>query len=350
MARRLSRDDVDRLGAKQTETRAFRTEVIDRLRDVLGFDWYAWVLTDPATAVGVDPHAHLPELSVLSRVVRLKYLTAVNRWTSLDDVAVLGGNAPESPLWREVQAEYGVVDVASVVFRDPFGCWGFLDLWSKRAYAAEDVALLRELAPGLTVALRIRQARTFNVVAAASRPSIAGPVVLLLDEDLRIVGQTGASQEWLDILLPHPGGLAPIPACAFNVGAQLLARQNGVDDHEPMARVHLDDGFWVTLRASRMKPSDLIAVTIEPTSSASRLDVFARANGLSPRERDLLTLLAQGADTAEAARRMCLSPHTVQDHLKSVFAKTNTHNRRVLLSHALGVRGVGDGLGAPPLH
>src|SRR3954465_15649772 len=115
MARRLTRDDVDRLGAKQTDTRAFRTEVIDRLRDVLGFDWYAWVLTDPATAVGVDPHAHLPDLSVLSRVVRLKYLTAVNRWTSLEDVAVLGGNAPESPLWREVQAGYGVVDVASVV-------------------------------------------------------------------------------------------------------------------------------------------------------------------------------------------------------------------------------------------
>jgi len=38
---------------------------------------------------------------------------------------------------------------------------------------------------------------------------------------------------------------------------------------------------------------------------------------------------------------MFLSRHTVQDHLKSVFAKTGTHNRRVLLSHALGVRAEG---------
>jgi DNA-binding CsgD family transcriptional regulator len=33
---------------------------------------------------------------------------------------------------------------------------------------------------------------------------------------------------------------------------------------------------------------------------------------------------------------MFLSAHTVQDHLKSIFAKTSTHNRRTLLSRALG--------------
>ena len=273
----------------------------------------------------------------------------VGVWTGMDDVglheepAVLGGNSTARPLWRQVQRSYGVLDVASVVFRDRFGCWGFLDLWSKRAYAAEDVELLRDVAPGVTEALRLRQARTFTVVAAAPSQSVAGPVVLLLRDDLSVVGQTGASQEWLGILLPQPGGVSPIPACAFNVAVQLLARQNGVDGHEPMARIHLADGFWVTLRASRVDPSDLIAVTIEPTSPGNRLDVFVRANGLSGRERELLTLLAQGADTVETASRMSLSPHTVQDHLKSVFTKTGTHNRRVLLSHALGVRGDGDG-------
>ena len=33
---------------------------------------------------------------------------------------------------------------------------------------------------------------------------------------------------------------------------------------------------------------------------------------------------------------MFLSEHTVQDHLKSIFAKTGTHNRRALLSLVLG--------------
>lgn len=345
VSRELTREAVDRLGAKQSGSRVFRAEVLDRLRRVAGFEWYAWVLTDPGTTVGVDPLAHLPDLTLLPLVVRLKYLTTINRWTSLDGVSVLGDRSMDSPLWREVQGSYGVVDVASVVFRDRFGCWGFLDLWSQRAYAAEDVALLRRLAPTLTAALRVHQARTFTVVAAAPHQFRPGPVVLLLRDDLSIVGQTGASQEWLNMLLPQPGGMAPIPACAYNVAAQLLARQHGVDGHEAMARVHLGDGFWVTLRASRVEPSDLIAVTIEPTSPGDRLDVFSRANGLSSRERELLTLLAQGTDTVEAASRMSLSPHTVQDHLKSVFTKTGTHNRRVLLSHALGVRG---DAGSPP--
>lgn len=336
--RQLAPHAIDSLAAEDTDSRVFRAEMLERLRRVIQFDWYAWVLTDPSTTVGVDPLAHVPDLADLPRVVRLKYLTRANRWSSLDVAASLGGHAVDSPLWREVQRAHGVVDVASVVFRDRFGCWGFLDLWSKREYAAKDVALLRQVAPAVTTALRAHQARTLNVVATATGQRIGGPVVLLLDDDLSIVGQTAASAEWLRVLLPQQGSTAPIPACAYNVAAQLLARQDGVDEHEPMARTHLTDGFWVTLRASRVEPSELIAVTIEPTSPEHRLDVFSRANGLSQRERELLSLLAQGADTAEAAARLFLSQHTVQDHLKSVFAKTGTHNRRVLLSHALGVR------------
>ena len=339
----LTRDAVDRLGAKQGDSRVFRAEVVDRLRRAIGFDWFAWVLTDPGTTVGVDPLAQVPDLAELPTVVRLKYLTTVNRWTGLEDVSVLGDRASESLLWRDVQRSHGVVDVASVVFRDRFGCWGFLDLWSTRAYTAQHVALLRRLAPTLTAVLRARQASTFGVVPAGPSRSLPGPAVLLLRDDLSVVGRTEAAQEWLRTMLPQPDGHAPIPAGAYNVAAQLLARQAGVDGHEPMARVHLADGVWVTLRASRVDPGDQIAVTIEPTAPADRLDLFARATGLSVRERELVELLARGADTAEAAARMSLSPHTVQDHLKSVFTKTGTHNRRVLLSHALGVRNEAEG-------
>jgi len=79
-----------------------------------------------------------------------------------------------------------------------------------------------------------------------------------------------------------------------------------------------------------------IAVTIDESSSAQRLSLFARCAGLSVREAELLGHLATGADTRAVAARMFLSPHTVQDHLKSVFAKTGTRSRRTLLARALG--------------
>ena len=105
---------------------------------------------------------------------------------------------------------------------------------------------------------------------------------------------------------------------------------------EAMARVHLANSVWLTLRASRVSPGHVIAVAIERSTPAERLDVFSRSHGLSAREGELLSHLAQGLDTREVAAAMFLSPHTVQDHLKAIFAKTGARSRRLLLARALG--------------
>jgi DNA-binding CsgD family transcriptional regulator len=46
--------------------------------------------------------------------------------------------------------------------------------------------------------------------------------------------------------------------------------------------------------------------------------------------------LASGMDTRELAGRVFVSEHTVQDHLKSIFAKTGVNSRPKLVSMALG--------------
>ena len=94
-----------------------------------------------------------------------------------------------------------------------------------------------------------------------------------------------------------------------------------MDDGPAMARMPLPGGSWLTLRASRLDPDGTIAVTIDRAAPHEQLDAFCRAHGLSPREVELVELLAAGADTAAVAARLHLSPHTVQDHLKAVFAK-----------------------------
>ena len=62
------------------------------------------------------------------------------------------------------------------------------------------------------------------------------------------------------------------------------------------------------------------------------LDLVCRAHGLSRRERELVALVIEGLDTRELAERLFISPHTVQDHLKSVFDKVGVRSRRELVS------------------
>jgi DNA-binding CsgD family transcriptional regulator len=167
----------------------------------------------------------------------------------------------------------------------------------------------------------------------------------MLDDDLRIASRTAASRAWLDALLPPEPDQQAIPASVYNVAAQLLAVENGVDANPAFARTHLADGFWLALRAARLSadqpladPAATIVVTIEEASASERLELFGRAFGLSVREYELFGLLATGCDTRTMARQMSLSEHTIQDHLKSIFAKTGAHDRVTVLSRALGTR------------
>jgi DNA-binding CsgD family transcriptional regulator len=133
--------------------------------------------------------------------------------------------------------------------------------------------------------------------------------------------------------VPPDDDRPPVPAGAYNVAAQLLAKEAGIDDNQPTARVHLDNGNWLAMRAARI--SEDIAVSIERASPTERLDLFGRSAGLTGREAELLDLLATGADTRAIASQMFVSEHTVQDHLKAIFAKTGASSRRDLLARAV---------------
>jgi hypothetical protein len=52
-----------------------RLRLLDELRRVIGFEFFALVLTDPQTSVGAAPIAAVPLLNELPSLIRLKYLT-----------------------------------------------------------------------------------------------------------------------------------------------------------------------------------------------------------------------------------------------------------------------------------
>jgi DNA-binding CsgD family transcriptional regulator len=337
---------IEQICAGDADARALRLRLLPELRRAVPFDAYAWPLTDPTTTVGSAPVADVPCLPELPRLIRLRYLTALNRWTSLAPrpvgllAAATGGDLDRSLLWRDLLRRYDVTDVASVVFRDRGGCWAFLELWriGGGRFTTAEATVLEELTPPITLALRESQGRCF---AASARRRLSGPLVLLLSPGLAVAGQTPETRDALRVLVPREDGLPPVPADAYNVAAQLLAREAGVDAHPARARVHLPGGDWLTLRAARLDDGTPgadrpIAVTIEPSTAAERVDLFAAACALSAREREVVGHLVAGADTRAVSGRMFLAEHTVQDHLKSVFAKTGCHSRRELLARVLG--------------
>jgi len=341
-------ETIMRICRGQDDLRMLRLEVLDAILRAVSFDAYAWLLTDPETSVGSSPLADVPCLPQLPRLIRLKYATAVNRWTRLPSGAAslheaTGGSLSLSLMWRELLSQYQVTDIASSVYRDRFGCWGFLDLWriGAPAFTAADIEFLGHIAGPVTAALRHGLARTF-IPATGSDQLPAGPVVLLLSPALEVRAQTPQTQRYLQVLVPPEAeDQAPVPAGAYNVAAQLLAAEAGVDDNPPVARVHLAGGRWLTLRAARMDTTRAaggrdVAVSIEPSTAGDRVTVFARACGLTPREAELLRHLAGGATTREVARQMFVSENTVQDHLKSIFDKSTARSRHALLARALG--------------
>jgi DNA-binding NarL/FixJ family response regulator len=343
---RAARDQVSACCAGPLEDRPFRAGVLDAVRSALPFDAYVWVATDPASSVGVSPLAFLPSFDMrqLPRLIQAKYSTAINRWTSLDDCASLaaatGGRLSDSRLWRVASETLKVADIASMVLRDRYGCWGFVDLWryDEPGFSDEERQFATTLLPEISVAQRARVARMFE--PAADQPPTA-PALVLFDDDLNAVGETPAAEHSFRRLLPTNPSESPVPAAALNVAAQLLAAEEGIDTSAAISRAHAGGGAWVALNAARLQTSSQgitasIAVTVDPITLSDRVDVFCRATGLTRREADVLVELSRGNATRRIARELGISEYTVQQHLTAIFAKSDTASRAELVARACG--------------
>ncbi|MEV4744338.1 helix-turn-helix transcriptional regulator [Streptomyces sp. NPDC049555] len=116
------------------------------------------------------------------------------------------------------------------------------------------------------------------------------------------------------------------------VRAIVVARDGDFTDH---------DLAFVT----RVHP--LLVTADRHTRELRRLRARARAttpsttadHGLTPRELTVLGLLAEGLTATAIARRLALSPHTVNRHLERIYRKLGTNNRlaTVLLAKEAGL-------------
>ncbi|MDJ0631634.1 MAG: response regulator transcription factor [Xenococcaceae cyanobacterium MO_188.B29] len=65
----------------------------------------------------------------------------------------------------------------------------------------------------------------------------------------------------------------------------------------------------------------------QPQQSNSILDIPLQLTELTPREREVLNLIAQGANNREIAKKLYISDKTVKNHVTSILSKLNLRDR-----------------------
>jgi DNA-binding CsgD family transcriptional regulator len=335
------RERLGSLGTSTLDSESLRYEAVALLRRAIGFDRWCWPLADPDTLIplsGVAEHDYGP---AVPRVLELEYSGAdfaamnvlarrVSPASSLSGET--GGDLARSPRWDEVLRQVGIGDEAVIACRDALGCWGWLKAYRDSAegpFARQDLDLLAQVGPGLGAALRgslARDRRRYSATASA-------PGVIVLDTGMRPLSWTAGARAWIDVLPAARvyAALGMLPAMVYPVAT--LARSPDVAGGS-RALERAIDGRWVMIEAAALegRGDGEIAVTLRDATAGETFDRLCRIYALTRRERHVVAALSAGLDTRAAAERLSISRHTLQDHLKSVFAKIGVNSRRELVA------------------
>ncbi|MGH2589443.1 MAG: response regulator [Actinomycetota bacterium] len=93
--------------------------------------------------------------------------------------------------------------------------------------------------------------------------------------------------------------------------------------------VDLIEAVWAVHRGEVLVPSRMLAPLLRQLIQrrGEHNDALHRMANLTRREREVLSLLAQGADNEGIALRLVISPETARTHVQNVLGKLDVHSR-----------------------
>jgi DNA-binding CsgD family transcriptional regulator len=181
-----------------------------------------------------------------------------------------------------------------------------------------------------------------GMLLAAAEGGDADVGLLVLDADDGVSMANLAAGRWLDELGAgdRAGARLPVVIPAVARQARAVCGATPAELRPARARVRTGSGRWLIVRGSLMGdgPESPVTVMIEPARRAEMAPLMAAAYGFTDGERRVTELVAQGLSTRQIAGRLHVSAYTVQDHLRSIFAKSGTGSRgdlvaRLFLDH-----------------
>ncbi len=346
------RSEIEVLGTRGLSRAEYFAELAPRLRRAVASDATCWHTLDPQTRLLTsDEPRELIESGIYTEetvaaagevIVRSEYLQEDrNGFAELAarrvPVGILAeatrGRPERSARYRDLLEPSGIPHEMRAAFVLRGRVWGAVHVARRESsggFTRRDAEVLAQVAP--TIAAGIRGSLRFDAarrVEGAEAPGLvvidgAGEVELITPPALPLL--TGIAAPGFD---PASGELpSPLIALASFVRTQDPAAAGGGN----VVTVPGREG-WITLHASRPDPSgDRVAIVIEVASGPRVATVRLEAHGATAREREVATLIARGQSNAEIAETLVLSPHTVGDHVKSLFEKLDVANRQELVA------------------
>lgn len=338
--------EIITMGGVSKSSQDYRAMLMDVLRKAVPFDAACCTAVDPQTLLstgavteeGVETiHYQLFENEYMHEDFnKYAYLAKANKSAATLSGAT-DGRMERSARYRNILEPAGFKDEMRVALVCEGSCWGYLTLFRHQPlFNDRECSFVSSLVPSIA---RVLRTKSLAFPIEETNDMQMEPGILVLSDRLVPISTNTAADHWISLLqtweridsqlLPRP-----IRAVCFRAKAE----KPSDPERTPQAKVCIrtPDGQFLTIRASRlsgMSTINQLAVWFETARPTDILPLMAESYGLSLREKHILEKVLRGFSTKEIALALNISSYTVQDHLKSIFAKTAVTSRRELIWH-----------------
>jgi DNA-binding NarL/FixJ family response regulator len=204
-----------------------------------------------------------------------------------------------------------------------------------RVVVADDQTAVRE---GLTTILELMPG--IDVVGAAADGA----------EAVELVREHGPDVVLMDLRMPRLDGVeATRQIRERHPQTQVVVLTTYADDESILAALAAGAVGFLTKNAGRDEIRRALeagqsghahldpaahAVLVEAAGERSRPPLEPAPDGLTPREREVLALMAEGLSNREIAAALYLTEATVKTHVNHIFAKTRSRDRAQAIAYA----------------